>query len=185
LFGLSHGIINQAQYSSLVATVVASAVIPTVIANAFYLPRHLLPSSRLENANRTVRRPYRLGRIGPSRIARGGARKSTLEKPMIRVTVQCRVDAVSRLRQGSSMITTKLDLKGLKCPLPALKTRKALKALNPGDRLEVHCTDPLSVIDIPNLIRETGDKVEITGQAEQVFVFLIEKQNGFVGTADE
>jgi glutathione-regulated potassium-efflux system ancillary protein KefC len=43
LFGLSHGIINQAQYSTLVATVIASAVIPTVIANAFYLPRHLLP----------------------------------------------------------------------------------------------------------------------------------------------
>jgi Kef-type K+ transport system membrane component KefB len=48
LFGLSHGIINQAQYSSLVATVIASAVFPTVVANAFYLPRHLLPSSRAE-----------------------------------------------------------------------------------------------------------------------------------------
>ena len=43
LFGLSHGIIDQAQYSALVATVIASAVVPTVIANAFYLPRHLLP----------------------------------------------------------------------------------------------------------------------------------------------
>jgi hypothetical protein len=43
LFGLSHGIISQGQYSALVATVIASAVIPTVIANAFYLPRHLLP----------------------------------------------------------------------------------------------------------------------------------------------
>jgi glutathione-regulated potassium-efflux system ancillary protein KefC len=43
LFGLSHGIIDEAQYSSLVATVIASAVVPTVIANAFYLPRHLLP----------------------------------------------------------------------------------------------------------------------------------------------
>ncbi len=43
LFGLSHGIINQGQYSALVATVIASAVIPTVIANAFYLPHHLLP----------------------------------------------------------------------------------------------------------------------------------------------
>jgi Kef-type K+ transport system membrane component KefB len=43
LFGLSHGIIDQAQYSYLVATVIASAVIPTVIANAFFLPRHLLP----------------------------------------------------------------------------------------------------------------------------------------------
>jgi len=73
------------------------------------------------------------------------------------------------------MAQTKLDLTGLKCPLPALKTRKALKALKPGDRLEVHCTDPLSVIDIPNLIQETGDLVEITEQAERRIVFLIEK----------
>jgi Kef-type K+ transport system membrane component KefB len=42
LFGLNHGIIDQAQYSHLVATVIGSAVIPTVIANAFFLPRHLL-----------------------------------------------------------------------------------------------------------------------------------------------
>jgi len=73
------------------------------------------------------------------------------------------------------MAQTKLDLTGLKCPLPALKTRKALKALQPGDRLEVHCTDPLSVIDIPALIHETGDRVEITEQAERRIVFLIEK----------
>ena len=45
LFGLSHGIIDQGQYSALVATVIASAVVPTVIANAFYLPRHLLPKA--------------------------------------------------------------------------------------------------------------------------------------------
>jgi glutathione-regulated potassium-efflux system ancillary protein KefC len=43
LFGLSHGIIDQDQYSALVAAVIGSAVVPTVIANAFYLPRHLLP----------------------------------------------------------------------------------------------------------------------------------------------
>jgi tRNA 2-thiouridine synthesizing protein A len=78
------------------------------------------------------------------------------------------------------MSRTKLDLTGLKCPLPALKTRKALKALSPGDVLEVHCTDPLSVIDIPNLIRETGDKVEISERAEQRIVFLIEKTNGAI-----
>ena len=71
---------------------------------------------------------------------------------------------------------TRLDLTGLKCPLPALKTRKALKGLRPGDVLEVLCTDPLSVIDIPNLIQETGDKVDITHQAEQQIVFVIEKQ---------
>jgi Kef-type K+ transport system membrane component KefB len=43
LFGLNHGIITQAQYSFLVAAVIASAVIPTLIANTFFLPRHLLP----------------------------------------------------------------------------------------------------------------------------------------------
>lgn len=43
LYGLSHGIIDQAQYSYLIATVVGSAVVPTLIANAFFLPRHLLP----------------------------------------------------------------------------------------------------------------------------------------------
>lgn len=43
LFGLSHGIIDQAQYSILVACVIGSAVIPTLIANAFYLPHHLVP----------------------------------------------------------------------------------------------------------------------------------------------
>jgi tRNA 2-thiouridine synthesizing protein A len=73
------------------------------------------------------------------------------------------------------MTLTKLDLTGLKCPLPALKTRKALKALQPGDRLEVTCSDPLAVIDIPNLIRETGDRVEITERAEDRILFLIEK----------
>jgi tRNA 2-thiouridine synthesizing protein A len=71
--------------------------------------------------------------------------------------------------------TRKLDLSGLKCPLPALKTRKALKSLQPGDVLEVHCTDPLSVIDIPALIVETGDRVEITERTDQRVVFLIEK----------
>ena len=42
LFGLSHQVIDQAQYSFLVATVVGSAVVPTLIANAFFLPHHLL-----------------------------------------------------------------------------------------------------------------------------------------------
>jgi len=43
LFGYSHGIISKEQYSFLVAVVIASAVIPTLIANRFFLPSHLLP----------------------------------------------------------------------------------------------------------------------------------------------
>jgi Kef-type K+ transport system membrane component KefB len=51
LFGLTHGIIDQAKYSYLVATVIASAVIPTVIANAVFLPRHLLPKHAHQEAH--------------------------------------------------------------------------------------------------------------------------------------
>jgi tRNA 2-thiouridine synthesizing protein A len=93
------------------------------------------------------------------------------------------VDQDYALRHVPDMTTTKLDLTGLKCPLPALKTRKALKAIASGEFLEVHCTDPLSVIDIPNLIRETGDKVEITERSEGRIVFLIEKANGAIEKA--
>ena len=78
------------------------------------------------------------------------------------------------------MIPTKLDLTGLKCPLPALSTAKALKALSPGQVLEVHCTDPLAAIDIPSLVLKTGDKLEIAERTEQRIVFLIEKANGSI-----
>jgi glutathione-regulated potassium-efflux system ancillary protein KefC len=48
LFGLSHGIITPDQYSHLVATVIGSAVIPTIIANAFFMPVHLRPAERAD-----------------------------------------------------------------------------------------------------------------------------------------
>jgi Kef-type K+ transport system membrane component KefB len=57
LFGLSHGIITQAQYSFLVATVIASAVIPTAIANASFMPRHLLPEREREFKESTYGEP--------------------------------------------------------------------------------------------------------------------------------
>jgi tRNA 2-thiouridine synthesizing protein A len=73
------------------------------------------------------------------------------------------------------MTTIKLDLSGLKCPLPAIKTGKALKSLMPGDTLEVRCTDPLAVIDIPHLVRMVGDRLERVEQGERDTVFRIEK----------
>jgi Kef-type K+ transport system membrane component KefB len=47
LFGLNHHVIDQNQYSHLVATVIASAVVPTAIANAYFLPKHLLPGANM------------------------------------------------------------------------------------------------------------------------------------------
>jgi len=58
LFGLNHQIITQAQYSYIVGAVIASAVIPTMIANSFFLPRHLLPRHQAANkAAKEVMRP--------------------------------------------------------------------------------------------------------------------------------
>jgi tRNA 2-thiouridine synthesizing protein A len=73
------------------------------------------------------------------------------------------------------MTTRQLDLTGLKCPLPALKTRKALSGIGPGERLEVRCTDPLASIDIPNLVNETGDRLEATTRDGGLIIFVIKK----------
>ena len=74
LFGLAHTIVNQGQNSALVATAIGSAVISTVIANAFYLPRHLDPAACLQKSIRRVRgcRAATAG-IKKNRVCRGGA----------------------------------------------------------------------------------------------------------------
>ncbi|MCJ8141650.1 sulfurtransferase TusA family protein [Ancylobacter sp. A5.8] len=68
-----------------------------------------------------------------------------------------------------------LDLRGLKCPLPALLTRRALERGAPGLRLTVECTDPMAVIDIPHMLHENGHTLE--GQERQTdrLVFHIRK----------
>jgi tRNA 2-thiouridine synthesizing protein A len=68
-----------------------------------------------------------------------------------------------------------LDLIGLKCPLPVLRTRKALRKLADGVRLDVACTDPLSVIDIPHLLRQTGDTLEGVEEKDDVVTFRIRR----------
>ena len=73
------------------------------------------------------------------------------------------------------MPETVLDLRGLKCPLPALRTRKQLLRLEAGEELVVECTDPLSAIDIPNLLRETGDVLEEQVERVGLLVFRIRK----------
>jgi len=74
------------------------------------------------------------------------------------------------------MTETTLNLRGLKCPLPALRTRKALGALKSGDILVVECTDPLAGIDIPNLLNQTGDALETTKKDKKLLTFRIRKK---------
>jgi len=69
-----------------------------------------------------------------------------------------------------------VSLKGLKCPLPALKTRKLLAGMAAGEVLTIECTDPLAAIDIPNLLRETGDALEHSGRDGGLLTFRIRKR---------
>jgi tRNA 2-thiouridine synthesizing protein A len=73
------------------------------------------------------------------------------------------------------MSETRLNLRGLKCPLPALKTRKALQGLKPGEMLVVECTDPLAAIDIPHLLQETGDELAAQSRENDALLFRIRK----------
>jgi tRNA 2-thiouridine synthesizing protein A len=66
-----------------------------------------------------------------------------------------------------------LDLKGLKCPLPVMKTRKALARLTAGQILKVEATDPLSEIDIPHFIASEGHKLLTQLREGQTFIFWI------------
>jgi tRNA 2-thiouridine synthesizing protein A len=73
------------------------------------------------------------------------------------------------------MTETVLNLRGLKCPLPALRVRKKLSALKSGDVIVAECTDPLTTIDIPNLLRQTGDSLDGKSEENGVFTFRIRK----------
>ena len=77
---------------------------------------------------------------------------------------------------GNSSVS--LDLRGLACPLPVLRTRKMLRRLSSGDRLIVACTDPLAKLDIPHLLRETGDTLERQETEDGFFIFHIKRGKG-------
>lgn len=74
------------------------------------------------------------------------------------------------------MTETTMNLRGLKCPLPALRVRKMLSSLKTGDLIVAECTDPLTAIDIPNLLRQTGDVLEHKAEAAGVLTFKIRKK---------
>jgi tRNA 2-thiouridine synthesizing protein A len=66
-----------------------------------------------------------------------------------------------------------LDLRGLACPLPVLKARKALLGLAPGKRLLIEASDPLAAVDIPHFCAEAGHTLVATEKRGDAWVFLI------------
>lgn len=68
-----------------------------------------------------------------------------------------------------------LDAKGMNCPLPILKTKKALQGLETGQMLEVLATDPGSVADFKAFCRQTGNELVESTQDGDVYKFLIKR----------
>lgn len=71
--------------------------------------------------------------------------------------------------------TTTLDTSGLLCPLPVYKAALVLRGMEPGEILELICTDPGSLADIPALARRRGDRLVETDDRGGVQVFWIER----------
>ena len=72
-------------------------------------------------------------------------------------------------------MTTILDTKGLNCPLPILKAKKAINGLTAGDTLQVLATDPGAVKDFQAFCRATGHELVESGEDDGVYIFLIKK----------
>ena len=68
-----------------------------------------------------------------------------------------------------------LDAKGLNCPLPILKAKKALKSLADGNTLEVISTDPGSVADFAAFCRTTGNELVEQNEVDGIYTYLIRK----------
>lgn len=66
-----------------------------------------------------------------------------------------------------------LDAKGLNCPLPILKAKKALKAMDPGKTLEIQATDPGAVKDFEAFCRSTGNEMVEQHVDGKTYVFVI------------
>lgn len=68
------------------------------------------------------------------------------------------------------------DFKGMNCPLPVLKTKKALDTLQAGQVLQVEMTDPGSKSDIPAMLKRTGNELIEMKEEGGVFIFVIQKK---------
>ncbi len=73
-------------------------------------------------------------------------------------------------------VTQELDASGLSCPLPILKTRKAIGGLQKGEVLRVLATDPGSLNDIESFCKQTGNDLLSSSEIDGAYEFLIRKK---------
>ena len=71
---------------------------------------------------------------------------------------------------------TVLDLRGLRCPQPVLRAKKALRTIPVGGTLVLECTDPLTAIDVPAFTNQTGHTLRAQARDGEVYIFKIVKR---------
>lgn len=71
--------------------------------------------------------------------------------------------------------TFRLDATGVECPIPVLRTQRALRKLHVGDMLEVRCTDRMAQIDIPALLFKTGDTLVGIAVSDGIITITVQK----------
>ena len=69
-----------------------------------------------------------------------------------------------------------LDVKGMSCPLPVLRANRALRGMEPGERLRVLATDPAAVADFKAFCKETGHALIAASEEGGVFSFVIRRR---------
>lgn len=73
-------------------------------------------------------------------------------------------------------VDVELDVRGLNCPLPILRTKKALSAMTSGQRIRVYATDPGSVIDFPAFARHSDNVLESLSEQDGVFEYVLRRR---------
>ncbi len=76
----------------------------------------------------------------------------------------------------SAAVAQEIDARGLNCPLPILKIKKALAAVSDGDVVSLLATDPGSVKDVQAFCKQTGNELLSSDESEGAFQFLVRKQ---------
>lgn len=75
----------------------------------------------------------------------------------------------------NTQATQTLDARGMNCPLPILRTKKALSAMSTGETLAITSTDPGSFKDMQAFCKQTGNELLSSNQEQGEFVFVVRK----------
>ena len=79
------------------------------------------------------------------------------------------------IKKEQIKINKKADFRGLKCPLPVLKTRRLINEIMQGDTLEIIADDPAAILDFKHFCEVSGNILELSKKSENDLIFIIRK----------